>query len=819
MAGQRFFLLGSLSLATLVGPSLVPPTTRHPGGLVSDFSREVVPFLKKHCYSCHGGGKHKGGLKLDQLNEDFSDPAGVDEWLEVVEQLGTGQMPPEEELNRPLPIESGRIASLLSTWIAEGSAARLARRAEVSFQRLTRVEYAATIKDLLGVQYDASDASGLNEEEQWRGFDRIGQALYLSPSHIEKYLTAAEAVLDEAYPESPATPHSEHLSAIDLLGGPATFGQERFAKIEANGRANQIRIDLWPGQELRLKVNGGQHQPAGTYRFRLQASGLRPNEGLAPHLSVHATSIDRLLFAQDIVIDEDAPTTIEFEAHLPAGTHELLITNATRGPSVLKRVGRAGNKPFFSLAEGRVPWQVLLKDEQDAPLHPLLILDWLESEGPLENPLRELRESFMPQPSEAGFDKQAVRAVLTRFAERAFRRPPATEEIDGLLSLVEAELAAGVDIKNSVKASMLAVLCSKSFLYLREGSEGQQSLKLDAWELASRLSYFLWNSLPDAQLIDLARNGSLLQAAVLRSEFQRMLEDPKAMRFMESFPRQWLQLDEVGQFAPNVELYPDYDLNLERSMVLESTEFFRTVLEENLPLSEFLASDWTMLNERLANHYGIAGVLGNSMRRVSLEPSHHRGGLMTHASVLSLSSDGTRHRPVHRGVWISETILGEFPPSPPASVEPIEPTPIDAAKATVREQLDAHKQNPSCFACHRKIDPLGFAFDNYDAVGSWRTEEKIPTGTGANPPVDASGVLPDGRSFTGVAEFQILLVADVDVFAAAFIKKLSTYALRRPMSADDQVELDRILQNSAADRFRMKQIFEFLVLSDLFKSR
>ena len=363
------------------------------------------------------------------------------------------------------------------------------------------------------------------------------------------------------------------------------------------------------------------------------------------------------------------------------------------------------------------------------------------------------------------------------------------------------------------------MLCSKSFLFLVEGSAAAPSPRLNDWELASRLSYFLWSTMPDERLLDLARDGKLHQPDTLRAEVRRMMGDPKARAFADSFPRQWLQLRRVGMFAPDRKIYPDYDDYLEKSMIAETTTFFREVLEHNLSLREFLDSDWTMLNERLAGHYGIEGVEGEAFQRVALKPEDHRGGLLTQAAILSLTSDGTRHRPVHRGKWVLESIYRQA--AAPAAAEragDIKPTPPNQPKTSLRAKLEAHRSDANCAACHRKIDPLGLAFDNYDAIGRWRTEEAVRDGAGANPKIDASGELPDGRKFADAAGLKKLMVADLDKFAAAFGEKLATYALRRGMTFADHAELKRITGASESGRLSPGLASsKSLVMSDLFQ--
>jgi hypothetical protein len=326
--------------------------------------------------------------------------------------------------------------------------------------------------------------------------------------------------------------------------------------------------------------------------------------------------------------------------------------------------------------------------------------------------------------------------------------------------------------------------------------------------------------MPDAELFALAEAGKLRGKAELTAQLARMLADPRAKRFTDSFASQWLRLRKVGMFPPDKMIYPDYDKHLEACMTGETRAFFHEVLMSGLTLREFLNSDWTMTNARLAQFYGLPsdGLAGDDFKRVALTPESRRGGLLTQAAILSLTSDGTRHRPVHRGVWVMESILGKSPPPPPANVDPIEPNPVTAPKATLRMKLEAHIQNESCAACHAKIDPLGVAFENFDAIGRWRTTEKTE-GTGADPAVDPTGKLADGRTYKDADEFKQLLLGDLDTFNHTFIEKLATYALRRATSFDDRDQLQAIAAASKAADYRVKDILTALVSSDLFQRR
>lgn len=537
-------------------------------------------------------------------------------------------------------------------------------------------------------------------------------------------------------------------------------------------------------------------------------------------MRIYATDLNRTLFEEDVDAPEDAPVTIEFRTHLPAGTHLIRLVNAVAGPNPEERASRPLNsKPFFTM-KARLPWQIKLTDDDGQPLWPTLLLDWIEWDGPVQEswPTPTHQRIFFAGET-ATKDLAYAREILSRFATRAWRRPVEAGEVDRLVALVENAQKLGDNFESAVKIGLLAVLCSQSFLYLVEGSPSAPMPRLTDWELASRLSYFLWSTMPDARLLDLAHAGKLHEPDTLRAEVRRMMKDARALTFADSFPRQWLQLRRFGMFEPDKKIYPDYDAYLEKSTVGETTAFFREVMARNLGLCEFLESDWTMLNERLAVHYDIGGVHGEMLQRVALQPDDHRGGLLTQAAILSLTSDGTRHRPVHRGKWVLESITGKAPPSPPANVPAIKTSAPTEPKASLRAKLEAHKDDAHCAACHRKIDPLGLAFDNYDAIGHWRTEEAVRDGAGENPKLDPSGELPDGRKFADASGLKKLMVADLNKFAAAFTEKLATYALRRRMTFADRKLLAAIAEQSSADDYKLATLIENLVLSDLFQKR
>ena len=324
--------------------------------------------------------------------------------------------------------------------------------------------------------------------------------------------------------------------------------------------------------------------------------------------------------------------------------------------------------------------------------------------------------------------------------------------------------------------------------------------------------------MPDDALFNRASSGGLVGEG-LQQEVERMLTDNRINRFIDDFARQWLQLHRVGMFPPDKKLYPIYDDWLEASMRQEPVEYLREMLKDNLPIDSFLDSDWTMANARLCDFYGLPEPKAGGFQRVTFKLEDHRGGLLTMGAVLGLTSDATRHRPVHRGVWLSETIFNRTPPSPPANVDPIEPIPPEGTKITIRQRIEAHARNASCAACHRNIDPLGLAFDQYDAIGQWRTHEQVATGKGEDPLVDASGVMPDGRPFTGAGEFKRLMIGDRDKVARAFIEHLCTYALRRVLTVDDRDDLKAIQEEAKKNQYGVRAIIRAVALSDLIQKR
>jgi mono/diheme cytochrome c family protein len=781
-----WFATGATSASAEEKQAAVDPTTQ--------------AFFQTYCARCHNAEKQEGKFSLDTLAHDFSDELSAQRWAEVVFRINNGEMPPEKE-PQPKPAELGQAVDWISTRIREGEAARMARRGPVAHYRLSREEYGHTVYDLLGVYFDVNLPGAFNEDPRWHGFNRIGSLLSLSPSHVERYFRAAETVLARSFPEQPiAVLKGSHKAAQSAV--PADPQQP-----------GPVRWLLWPGKSQNL-FNATS---PGLYRIRIQLSALPSFKGRLPHLSIWHHGLKKSILGVDVKAPEEQPTVVELEAFLPEGNFSLM----NESPGMLSDGHTLSNTQIHfintKISHQNRPTGYKLFDEEGKPIFPMLIVDWIEFEGPINLETdQQKRAGLIP---EKDGDLAEARACLQRFAKRAWRRPVTDAELERYVKILEGEIAAGEKFSSAYRTSMVAVLTSKNFYYLEEGSPETKREKINDWELASRLSYFLWSSMPDEELFTLAEQGSLHQPEVLKAQLKRMLDDAKIGRFKETFPQQWLQLHRVGMFPPDPQIFPDYDKWLEECLKLETIGYFGEVFSKNLSLREFLVSDWTMLNPRLAMHYSLPQLDAPQMQRVTLRPEDHRGGLLTQASILSLTSDGTRHRPVHRGVWVSEAIFGRTPPPPPPNVEPLEPTPSNQPKATIRMQLEAHATHAVCASCHQKIDPLGFAFDNFDAIGRWRTEERVEGGQGAQPPVNASGILPDGRTYNGSEEFKQLLAADIDRFAEAFVEQLATFALRRVMTIDDAAQIKAIAAASEQDDYHLTTVIENFVMSDLFQKR
>ena len=551
-------------------------------------------------------------------------------------------------------------------------AARMAARPAVAHYRLSRKEYQNTVYDLLGVRYDPAKPGELNEDTLWHGFERIGSELSLSPSHVDRYYRAAELVLDRAFPTVSGEVRKARKDAAELRYG---GGKEQRAVLERFGIQRPLRYLLFPGQvQTALSPNwlgktGPEH--SGLYKVRIQASGIRPPEGQPAHLSIGKRTGEETvagLVEFDLTAPEDSPQIYEFELFLEMPVTLDFCVVAT--DVVDRRQGAAFRNALTSpgymfthssqtlLLNANAPQMF---DDRGNGLFSTVLLDWIEWEGPLVSEEETSRCVGLVPPNEA--TPEVVAEHLQRFAERAWRRPVKNEELVEFLKSYRAEREAGEKTVDAYRVALQGVMTSRHFIYLVEGAPEARD-RVSEWELASRLSYFLWSSMPDAGLVATAQGGKLHDEG-LSQEVDRMLMDRKVGGFIDDFARQWLQLHRLGMFPPDKKLYPNYDAWLETSMRAEPIEYFREMFTKNVTIDAFIDSDWTMANARLADFYGYPEMQVGGFQRVSLKPEHHRGGLLTMGAVLGLTSDGTRHRPVHRGVWLSQVLLGKTPPPPP----------------------------------------------------------------------------------------------------------------------------------------------------------
>jgi mono/diheme cytochrome c family protein len=784
-------------------------------------------FLQKHCVRCHGPEKEKGDLRFDKLSRDFKLGADSHHWAEAIENVNRGEMPPKKE-KQPSQAEIAAFVTNLDALLKEGRAARMAKRPAVAHYRLSRQEYQNTVYDLLGVRYDPAKQGELNEDTRWHGFERIGSELSLSPSHVDRYYRAAGIVLERAFSTSDMETRKVRKTAAELLPDGGKWQQ---AALDRFGITRPLRSFIYPGAYAYNgpaafstgwlgKGIGAEH--SGLYKVRIKASGIRPRGGQPAHLTIGVpaegeSQLATRILGMDITAPEDHPEVYESELTLELPTDLRFSLEASHQLSGVHFNRLRPNTIFTHSSETTLtaPAFPQLFDDKGNGLYSLVLLDWIEWEGPILTETEKARRRGLLPPD--GASPETVAEHLQRFAERAWRRPVKKEELELYLRSYRTERAAGEKLADAYRVALQGVLTSRHFIYLVEGDRVARE-KLTQPELASRLSYFLWSSMPDDGLLTEAKDGRL-SGEGLRKEVDRLLADGKASRFVDDFARQWLQLHRVGMFPPDKKLYPTYEHWLEASLKAEPVEFFREVFAKNLTVDAFIDSDWTMANARLCEFYGLPEPKAAGFQRVSLKPEDHRGGLLTMGAVLGLTSDGTRHRPIHRGVWLSETIFAKTPPPPPANVPAIEPPTPQSPKASLRDKLAAHSKNPNCAACHAKIDPLGFAWDNYDAIGQWRDVEKVPAGLGADPTINPAGKLPDGRAFQDSRGFKQLLLADRDVVAKAFIEHLCTYALRRVLTFDDKDDIAAIVAEARKQDYRIKDIIRAVADSELMRKR
>ena len=767
-----------------------------PGSKPERISQSTSQFFKEHCLHCHGPDQSKGGLRLDQLDDDLASSTKFERWREILIRMREGEMPPADEPRPP----AGKLAEVVAKLSAQLDAASARQRSEgrVILRRLNRTEYQNTVCDLFNVNVSIKEM--LPEDTISHGFDNVGMALNVSPVLMERYLDAADAVLNAALaPVHSLEKKTERFDLYDSLPKWFLAGvwkqEDGVILFRSSGdSASDLRQFKAPAP--------------GRYRFRISASAHNSDTPLpmAVVLGNFVVSGNPTRHLGYFDAPPRQPGVIEFEERLLAKNDTIKVT-----PVAL---------PFVYLKHETMP---------EYP-GPGLKIHWMEVEGPFPEawPTESYRRVYGDVDPKTGTLADAEK-LLKELLPKAFRRPIQSGEEKPFVALVAASMESGQPFPAALRIGIKAVLASPKFLYFRE-TAGQ----LDDFALASRLSYFLWSTMPDETLLALAQSGELHRPEVLRMQVERMLEHPKAKSFTENFTGQWLSVREISATTPDKALYPEFEELLQWSSVRETHLFFDEILKQNLSVKNFVDSDFAMLNGRLATHYGIPDVHGVSFRKVALKPEFHRGGVLTQASILKVTANGSTTSPVLRGVWVLDRILGRPVPPPPPNVPAVEPDIRGAT--TIREQLVKHRATENCAGCHSRIDPPGFALESYDVIGGWRVRYRVVADRkdwvnnrvgplakylaayqyGLGRPVEAGDRLADGRKFDDITEFKKLLLTNPDQIARCLTEKLVTYATGHPVGFSDHQSITRIVEDARKSDYGLRTLIHAVVVSDLF---
>ena len=748
------------------------------------FEDTVRPFLASHCTACHGKQIQMADLRLDEFadEEDAVRYPGV--WDDVLRMARAGKMPPPGS-PRPSAAAVQGIAAWIESRRREMAFYRALRPGRVTARRLNRTEYNNTVRDLLHV--DLRPADSFPVDDSGYGFDNIGDVLSVSPLLMEKYLEAAGKLARAAVWDRP------RMVAATRFRIQAVRDAENSAAI---GRVSPFTAD----GSIRVAY---EFPARGFYEFAFGAVDRRQR------------SEDNSRYLPDMEPPPPRLMTMGIDGR-------RMATKAVEASQYFNR-----NERVTHLVDpGRKEIWLGFIDFEGRPMDPnseysrrKLWVDYLEINGPYDaDPLplpKSHRRIVTCRPEGEEPWRPCAEEIVGRLAPRAYRRPATDAEIIRLMHLAEQSMRVGESFEGMVQTVLQAVLVSPHFLFRIErdplsDTEGK-ARRIDSYELATRLSYFLWSSMPDNELLDAAEKGLLDTPAGLSGQLRRMLADPKSSALVEDFGGQWLQLRNLARSEPDAVRFPEFDDELREAMLGESQLFFDSIVREDRSILDFLDSDYTYLNDRLARHYGIDGVSGGEFRRVDL-PNERRGGLLGQASVLTISSYPTRTSPVLRGLWVLDTVLGQSPPPPPADVPELE-IQEGRAEGTLREQLENHRSNDGCMSCHLVMDAIGFGLENYDAIGKWRTMD-------GNLPVDASGILPGALSFESPAELRRILVdTEAGSFTRNLTKKLLTYALGRGVDRHDNPAVNEIQHKLQAADYRFSALVEGIASSMPFRMR
>lgn len=762
-------------------------------------------FLVKYCVHCHGADTQEADLRLDRLQAD----PGLNRstWARVLEVLEAGEMPPPSE---PQPNQAD-VEAIVSATIQAVVGSDSGRHS--ALRRLNRREYENTVHDLFGIDIPLADL--LPEDGSVQGFDNVADGLSISSVLMEQYLEAANVAFDAVIRRiSPLAVNTRHVQLMQVKDNVESVKKKKGGTIEVDDSFVKFTPG-WPPARL----DDVHPIEDGIYRCRVAVWPHDPGDRtLAVAIYVGALfgpETRKFMGIFDVTGTPENPRIIEFTTSMEEG-HSIHI-------------------------EPRIwPEHVTWRDKHEA--RPGVGILWAETRGPLDQsfpsesqkrlfgdvdhitmaPEKQIymrhRKRVQQHIVESSKPREDAQRILREFVPRAFRRPVADEEIQPFIDLTLGRLDAGRTFEEAVRSGVTAVLCAPKFLLLNRLSD------TDDYTIASRLSYFLWSTMPDDELLQLAAAGKLADPATRHAQVDRMIADSRIQTFVENFTGQWLSLRDIEFTTPAKKLYPEFDLLLLEAMSGETKHFFTYLLQEDLSVSNFVDSDFSFLNERIARHYGIAGVSGHEhFRKVDFPESTIRGGVMTHASVLKVTANGTTTSPVIRGVWVMDRILGRALPPPPPGVPAVEPD-IRGTK-TIREQLTKHREDTACARCHKRIDPAGFALEQFDAIGGERQwyrsvgdGEKIPgiKTFRKGPDVETADQLADGRAFRNFVEFRSRLAENQQQLARAFTTKLLVYATGRPVTIGDRLAVDKIVSDAGLNAPGLKSIIHSIVDSDFF---
>lgn len=781
------------------------------------FARDVGPVLQEMCVSCHGAKRSESDLRMDRLAPDLMTGPDAETWHDVLNRVNLGEMPPEDAPQLS-PEQRQRLVSWLTAGLREAAAARRSTGGRVVLRRLTRYEYQNTLRDLLGV--DLQYGRDLPPESSSAdGFQNNGATLGIAPLQVELYLAAARAGLSKAIVvgERPEvfTHRAEKSEKIRRVKGPVSnrlaVGDRFLARMEEFPREGEIRV----------RVTAGAVTPANSPFPRLRiALGVRAD----------VRAPEKTLAQVDVTASEDMPQTFEFLGRIedfPLPGHNpkypgLQITLYNESPDRVSAAPAKQKKRKKKKAAATAA-------PETKPDEAVIVIRSVEFEGPfLESWPPPSHTRILPD-GDRSDEREYVRSAVRRFLTRAYRRPAGEADTRPLMELYERLRPRYDTLEETMREVLSAALISPDFLYLVEPREDpDRRERVTDFQLASRMSYFLWSTMPDQRLFDLAACGSLRSAEVLSAKVVRMLEDPRSQEFVKHFTNQWFDLAAVDRIAVNPEFYPQFDDRLKADMRAETQAFFGEIFEQNLSCLTLLDADFTMANYSLAKHYGLSGPRTSSFQRVALSPDDHRGGLLAQGSFLLANSNGEDSHPIKRAVWLLDRLLDSPPAPPPPDVPDLDPDEPELAGLPLKRQLEIHRKKTACNHCHRGIDPWGVALENYDAVGLFRNgmaarkpaqgRRNKPPSKGA--PMDATATLPDGTKVDGLPALKrYLLTRRRDQFARAIVKRLLAYSLGRSLEFSDQQTIDSLTARFAGSDYRLRSLIVEIVRSEAFQMK